>query len=247
MNALFALTKHQFRLFLREPLAVFFGLVFPSVLIVVIGFAYPQATEPNAVFDGRSLVEVYAPVAIVLGAATMSVFLLPVALGGDRERGILRRLSTTPAHPRTLVAAHLGVQGAVVVAASAVAIVVGTLIFPISLPRSPFWFALALLLGASSLLAVGLLIGSRAPTANTGQGIGLLLYFPLLFFAGVYVPIEVMPERIQTISAYTPAGAAVVALADSWSGTTPPTVSLVVMAACAAVCGVVAIRAFRWN
>jgi len=247
MTALLALTRNQFRVFLREPLAVFFGLVFPSVLIVVIGFAYPQATKPNDAFDGRSLVEVYAPVAIVLGAATMAVFLLPVALGGDRERGILRRLSTTPAHPRTLVAAHVNVQAVVVAMASAAAVVVGTLIFPISLPRSPGWFILALTLGVASLLAIGLLIGSRAPTANTGQGIGLLLYFPLLFFAGVYVPVEVMPQRIQTISNYTPAGAAVEALADSWSGTRPPTTSLVVMATYAAVCGAIAVRAFRWS
>ena len=87
MSALSALTRTQFKVFLREPLAVFFGLVFPAVLLVVIGVAYPGATDPDPTFDGRSLVEVYTPTTIVLGMATMAVFLLPVALGGDRERG----------------------------------------------------------------------------------------------------------------------------------------------------------------
>lgn len=247
MSALLALTKSQSRVFLREPLAVFFGLVFPAVLLVVIGVAYPGATAPQAVFDGKSLVEVYAPTTIVLGLATMAVFLLPVALGGDRERGILRRLSTTPAHPRTLVAAHLAVQLAVVTVATVVVVVVGIFAFPISVPEHPGWFIVSFALGASSLLTLGLLIGSMAPTASTGQGLGLLLYFPLLFFAGVYIPLEVMPDRIRTISTYSPAGAAVRALSASWTGPAPPTSSLVVMSAYTAVAGALAVRLFRWQ
>ncbi len=247
MSAVSALTKTQAKVFLREPLAVFFGLVFPAVLLVVIGIAYPRATDPEPTFDGRSLVEVYAPTTIVLGLATMAVFLLPVALGGDRERGILRRLSTTPAHPRTLVAAHLAVQLAVVTLATIAAVLVGTLAFPIPFPGSPGWFILSFVLGACSLLAVGLLIGSMAPTASSGQGIGMLLYFPLLFFAGVYVPLDVMPDGIRTISGYTPAGAAVEALSDSWTGNAPHVSSLLVMLVYVAVAGALAVRLFRWQ
>ena len=247
MSALSALTRTQFKVFLREPLAVFFGLVFPTVLLVVIGVAYPGATDPDPTFDGKSLVEVYAPTTIVLGMATMAVFLLPVALGGDRERGILRRLSTTPAHPRTLVTAHLAVQLTVVTVATAAAVVVGTLAFPIPIPENLGWFVISFVLGACSLLALGLLIGAVAPTATTGQGIGMLLYFPLLFFAGVYVPLQVMPDGIRTISGYTPAGAAAQALSDSWAGNTPHTSDLVMMLVYAAVAGGLAVRLFRWQ
>lgn len=247
MSALRALTQTQFKVFLREPLAVFFGLVFPAVLLVVIGVAYPNATDPDPAFDGRSLVEVYAPTTVVLGLATMAVFLLPVALGGDRERGIFRRLSTTPAHPRTLVAAHVAVPLVVVTLATVVAVLVATLAFPISLPERPGWFIVSFVLGACSLLALGLLIGSVAPTANTGQGIGMLLYFPLLFFAGVYIPVEVMPDGIRTISGKTPAGAAVQALSDSWIGSMPQTSSLLVMLVYAAVAGALAVDSFAGN
>ena len=247
MSAYAALTRTQFKVFLREPLAVFFGLVFPSVLLVVIGVAYPGATDPARVFDGRSLVEVYAPTTIVLGLATMAVFLLPVALGGDRERGILRRLSTTPAHPGTLVTAHLSVQLAVVSVATVAAVLVGMLAFALGVPGSLVWFIASFLLGACSLLAIGSLIGSMAPTANTGQGVGLLLYFPLLFFAGVYIPLDVMPDGIRTVSSYTPAGAAVRALSDSWIGNTPHTSDLLVMLAYTVVAGALAVRLFRWQ
>ncbi|MCZ7533849.1 MAG: ABC transporter permease [Acidimicrobiia bacterium] len=247
MSAFTALAKTQSKVFLREPLAVFFGLVFPSVLLVVIGTAFPNATNPDRVFSGRSLVEVYAPTSIVLGLATVAVFLLPVALGGDRERGILRRLSTTPVHPRVLVAAHLVVQLVVVTVASVAAVVVGMLVFDISIPESLGWFIVSFALGAVSLLALGLLIGAVAPTASSAQGIGMLLYFPLLFFAGVYIPLQVMPDGVQTVSSYTPAGAAVQALSDSWAGGVPQTSSLLVMAAYAIVAGLLAVWFFRWD
>ena len=247
MSATTALTRSQSKAFLREPLAVFFGLVFPSVLLMVIGLAYPGATDPEPAFDGRTLVDVYAVTSIVLGLTTVAIFLLPVALGGDRERGILRRLSTTPAHPRALVAAHLTVQLAVVTVATIAAVVVGMLLFGIAFPASIGWFIISFALGAVSLLAVGLLIGAVVPTANSGQGLGMMLYFPLLFFAGVYIPLEVMPDGIRTISNWTPAGAAVQALSESWIGNTPDTSSLLVMAAYAVVAAALAVRFFRWD
>ena len=40
------------------------------------------------------------------------------------------------------------------------------------------------------------LIGALVPTAQAGVGTGMLLYFPMPFFAAVYLPLEVMPEGI---------------------------------------------------
>lgn len=229
MTALLTLTRSQARIFLREPIAVAFGLVFPAVLLVVIGSAFPGATAPNAAFAGRSLVDVYAPVAVVLGLATLAIALLPATLGSDRERGILRRLSTTPAHPGTLVAAHLVVQTVVVTCAGSATVLAGWLVLDVALPGQPAWFLVSFVLVVAVLLALGLLLGAVVPTSGAGQSLGMLVYFPLLFFAGVYIPMEIMPGGIQTISGWTPAGAAVQALSDSWAGAAPSSTSLLVL------------------
>lgn len=247
MSALGTLTKTQSKVFLREPMAVFFGLVFPALLLVVIGLVFPGATDPSPAFGGRSLVDIYAPVAIALGLATVAISLLPAILGAERERGILRRFSTTPVHPRVVVTVHLLIQLIVVTIATVAAVLIGMLIFDIPLPRSPGWFVVSFLLGAAALLAIGLLIGAVVPTATSGQGVGMILYFPLLFFAGVYIPLQVMPEGVQTVSSYTPSGAAVGALSDSWAGNVPETSSLVVLAVYAVVAGGLAVWLFRWD
>ena len=143
--------------------------------------------------------------------------------------------------------AHLLVQLAVVTIATIAAVLLGMLVFDIPLPQNPGWFVISFALGAVSLLAVGLLVGAVVPTASSGQGIGMMLYFPLLFFAGVYIPLQVMPQGVQTISSYTPAGAAVRAISDSWAGGVPQTSSLLVMAAYAVVAGSLAVLLFRWD
>jgi ABC-2 type transport system permease protein len=247
MTAFAVLTRTQSKVLLREPVAVFFGLIFPALVLVVIGTVFPGATEPNPDLGGRSLAEIYAPASIALGLATAALSLLPAALGGDREKGILRRLSATPAHPRALVAAHLAVQFVLATIAAFGAILIGIAALGIPFPESPGWFLVSYVLGAISLLSLGLLIGSVVPTANSGQAFGMLLYFPLLFFAGVYIPLEVMPEAVRTASMYTPSGAAVQALSASWAGSVPATSSLLAMAGYVVLAGGLAIWRFRWE
>lgn len=247
MNAFATLTRTQAKVFLREPVVVAFGLVFPAVLLLIIGNVFPGATEVNAQLGNQSLVEVYAPATAVMALLTLGIAMLPQALGLDRERGILRRLSATPAHPRLLVAAHLVVQAVAVTLATLAAVLVGALAFALPLPQHPVWFVVAFALSTAALLAVGVLIGALVPTAQAGVGTGMLVYFPMLFFAGIYLPLEVMPEGLRTVSSWTPAGAAVDALGDAWAGTPPSVTSLLVLVISAVVAGGLATRSFRWE
>jgi ABC-2 type transport system permease protein len=56
-----------------------------------------------------------------------------------------------------------------------------------------------------------------------------------------------MPAVIQDISNYTPLGAAVQAIGDSWVGQFPPAQSLLVLVVYALVFGFLAKRFFRWE
>ena len=247
MTALTALTRTQAKVFLREPTVVAFGILFPAVLLLVIGSVFPGATEANTELGNRSLVEIYAPATAVMALLTLGIAMLPQALGLDRERGILRRLSTTPADRRLLVAAHVTVQAAGVTVATIGEVLVGMLLFGLPLPQAPLWFVLAFILATAALLAIGVLIGALVPTAQSGVGVGMLLYFPMLFFAGIYLPLEIMPEGLQTFSSWTPPGAAVSAIGDAWAGTAPTAANLLVLIATTLVAGGLATRSFRWE
>lgn len=247
MSALATLTKTEARLFARDPMSLFWGLAFPAVLLAVIGLVFPGAQDPSPDLGGARLVDLYAPVVLGFALATLGISVLPVILATSRERGVLRRLATTPVHPARMVVAQLLVHLAVAVVAGILAVAIGVAFLGVTMPGNLPGFILAFLLGAASLFGVGLLIGALAPTASSAQGIGLAVYFPLLFFAGVYFPREVMSDGLRTISDLTPSGAAVQALSETWAGSAPGVPSLLVMAAFAIVTALVAMRFFKWE
>jgi ABC-2 type transport system permease protein len=247
MAATMKLTRTESRLFARDPIALFFGLIFPVLLLVALGFLFPGFDEPAAELDGGRFIDTYSPIILALGIATLGLVTLPPILGSYRQFGILRRLKTTPVHPGRLLTAQLVVHGSVAIVSAALAVFGAALFFDVPLPQSPAWFLLSFLLAAASIFAIGLLVGALVRTSVSGQAVGMAIYFPMLFFAGVWIPRTIMGEGLRLFSDLTPLGSAVQALEDSWFGTTPSLMNLVVMAVYAVVAGAIAVRFFRWE
>lgn len=247
MTATMQLTKTESRLFLRDPAMLFFGLVFPGLLLALLGWLYPGFTEPAPELGGASYFAYYAPVTMAMGMATLGLMTLPPILGTYRQFGILRRLQTTPVHPARLLGAQVTVHLAISMIAGVVALAIAVLGFGLDMPALPVWFIITYVLGAASLLSLGVLVGSRARRTSSAQAIGMAIFFPMLLFAGVWIPRSVMPDALLTISDLTPMGALVQALGDAWSGTTPDAMGIAVIAVWTVAAGLLAIRMFRWE
>ena len=106
---------------------------------------------------------------------------------------------------------------------------------------------------ARPVLAAAALLGDRpvhrrgGAERARGQAAGAILFFPMMFFAGLWLPIAAMPAVLQHISHVTPLGAAVQALQDAVQGHLPHPLQLITLAAYALVFGLVAARLFRWE
>ena len=247
MSATMELTKVESKLFARDPIYLFFGLIFPGLILLLLGLFFPGFTDPAAELDGRSYLEAWASVALALGVATLGLVTLPPLLGTYRQFGILRRLRTTPVHPARLLSAQLIVHTVVAIVAAVIAVGVAVIGFDVTLPELPIMFVLMYLLATASMLSLGLLVGARARTTSSAQAIGMAVYFPMLFFAGVWVPRSVMSDTLLMVSDLTPLGSAVQALEDAWFGITPSMFNIAVMAVWTLVCGFIAVRTFRWE
>lgn len=249
-RVLAALTASEARLYLREPSAVFFGLFFPAVLLLALGLLMPWADEPFGETPPLSEITAitgYTPIVLALAIGTVGYTTLPPTMGTYREKGVLRRLSTTPLPPSRLLVAQLLVNLAMLLIASTLAVLGGALLLDIGMPKDVGVTLLAFVVGAAASMSVGLLIAAVAPTAGAATGGGMLVYMTSLFFAGVWFPLPLMPEVVQTISRFTPLGAASQALAAGWYEGTFPGVELLVMAVWTAVMVPLAARLFRWT
>jgi ABC-2 type transport system permease protein len=160
---------------------------------------------------------------------------------------VLRRLKTTPAGPLRVLAAQLAVTLAVAVVIGVGLLAIARGGYSVAAPRQIGGFIIAGLLAAAALMAIGLFVAAVAPNAGAARGIGAVLLYLLMFFAGLWLPIPNMPAVLQHISHATPMGAAVPALQNAALGHFPTWLQLVTMAAYAVVFGLGAARFFRWE
>jgi ABC-2 type transport system permease protein len=234
------------RLFLRERIAMLAVFALPIALVVGFG-QIPGFGTPSKSLDGQVGTEYIASVAIAIALATLCLTGVPMAVGQYRERGILRRFAATPVSPFTLLAAKLAVYAVAGIVSVAIVAGVARGAYHVPLPREPGWFVLSVLDGMAALFGLGMLVAAVAPTARASAGLGFLLFFPNMFLAGVYFPSDEMSPALQRAGNFTPLGAALHAIRDSWMGYEPRTEYLVIMAVYAVVAATGAALFFRWE
>jgi len=236
--------KMESLLFLRERSMVVFSILLPTLLLLVLG-AIPVLRTPDPLFGGARFIDSYLSSLVVITLAFLGLNKLPTTIATYREKGILRRLSTTPMNPAKLLAAQLVVSLAAATTSILLLIVVGRLVFDIDLPHNPGALILVFLLGASSLFGLGLVAAALAPTARAASGWATVLFLVVMFFGGVYLPRYLLPGFLNRIGDYLPPG--VQALQDAWLGTAPQVSHMAIMALIAVVAGTVAAKSFRWE
>lgn len=229
----------------RVPFGLIVGIGVPLLLVIIFGLV-PSANTPDESMGGLTVFGWYFPSLLALSLISLSL-VLPEHLADYRQRGILRRIGTTPVPPAWMLAAQVAVNLALAVAALVILVVAGIVGFGLDAPGHLGGFTLTLVLSVAAIFAIGLWISAIARTSGAAQGIGQLLLWPLLFFAGMLFPRPYLPAVVRDIGDWTPSGAAVQALTDSMAGTFPSAQLLLVLAGWALVFGFLAVRFFRWE
>ncbi|WP_066367098.1 ABC transporter permease [Herbidospora mongoliensis] len=232
------------KLSIRDKAALVWGVACPLVVLVILG-SIPSLREP--ITEDLTVFDVYVPVLILFNVAILAMTALPSTLAGYRENGVLRRMRTTPVGPVRVLAAQLVANFVIALVAMALFLAVAGLGFGVEPPRNPLGFAVAWLLATAALLSIGLLVTALVPSRAAATAIGTLLFFPMMFFAGLWVPIAQMPPLLQDVSAYTPLGAGMGAFQDAYLGDFPSASPLVILVVHAVVCAAIAVRWFRWE
>ena len=244
MNALWNLTWTEAKLFLREPAAVFFTLLFPLLLLLVFGAIFGNAPIADTGF-GNVDRSVPGYIAIMIGA--LSLIGVPITLATYRENGVLRRFRVTPLPTGLFLAAHGLVALVMVLVGTGLVIGAGVALFDLRLPAAPIGVGAATVLGSLSFLALGFLLGGTLPTARTAQAVGMALFFPMLFLSGAALPRMVFPDLLQQISLYVPLTHVVILLQNGWMGNGWNTLALAVLTGLLVAGTAGSIALFRWT
>lgn len=216
MHGLLKLSWTEMKLFFREPMAAFFTLVFPLMMLFLFGSIY--GNKPTPFFGGYGSVDVSVPAYTAMIIATSGLLSLTIVLAMYRESGILRRLKATPIHPQTILMAEVSVIFLMTTLGMALLIVAAKLVYSLRFDGNPFSVFLAFVLSSLSFFSIGFVLAGLMPTARSAQIVAMVLFYPMLFLSGATIPREVLPETIRHYAQILPLTHVVNLLRGLWIG-----------------------------
>ncbi|MER7741898.1 ABC transporter permease [Streptomyces sp. NPDC096538] len=248
MSAYTALVTAGYRAQARDAATLFFTFAFPLVFLVVFGLIFSgQDVEET----GRPYISYIAPGVLAWGVANAAVFGIAFTLMQWRRDDLLRLIRMTPTRLPTVLAARyvlaLGVGLAQAMVFISVSLLPGFGLelhvrWPMAVP--------VLILGITAFLGIGVIIGTYADTPEAVAAVANFLMVPMAFLSGSFLPLDMMPPWLQTLSRALPLrylNDAVAASLVGRGGWEEIAVGCGVLVAFTLVLGAVALRTFRWS
>ena len=243
--------RYQLLLFWRVPVALFFTLLLPLIMLVLFNALFGDgdvtidgSTWPIRQFYTGGLAAFTAVSATYTNLANM----LPIR----REEGVLKRWRGTPLPAWIYLAGVIG--SAVVIAAFGVLIMLGLGVVAYDLEVEAAKVpaaAVTFVVGVAAFAALGMAVAGLVPSASSASAVANATILPLAFVSNVFIPLEDPPAWLATIGDIFP----LKPFASSFQDAFNPLVdapafdwgALAVVAAWGIAGLVVALTTFRWE
>ena len=248
-----SLVWHQFRyqnkVFWRTPIAAFFTIVFPLMLLVLF-----TAIFGNDEIEGLGITtaQYFTPGLAVFAAVSATYTNLAIGTAIARDNGILKRIRGTPIPPWAYIAGR--VASSVYLAFLAMALMMaagvvfyGVLIIARTLPAALLTFVV----GVSCFAALGMLVAAISPNGDAAPAITNATLLPVAFISNIFFPIQDPPRWMEIAGNFFPLKAFAEAFRDAFDPTLTgaqfhwPQIGY--LALWGVVAGLLAIRFFRWE
>jgi ABC-2 type transport system permease protein len=216
MKSLLKMTWMEAKLFLREPMSAFFTLIFPLMYLFLYGAIAGNAPTPQ--FGGQRAIDASIPglTAMIIGITGLMATTMTMAT--YREKGILRRLRTTPVSPLVVMTAQVIVVFTMSCLGMLLLLAVGLLVYHVRFEGNAFGLLAGFCLSSLSFLSIGFTLAGILPTVRSSWVVAMVLLYPMMFLSGAFFTVTLLPAAIRTISAFMPLTYVVNLLHGLWIG-----------------------------
>lgn len=121
-----------------------------------------------------------------------------------KQRGVLRRYHTTTLKVWQYFLGNVLSTALIGLMSVATMFVVALTVFDLNMRGDYLSLLIVVVLGVVVLFGIGLAVGGWAKNENQAAPLANLLTFPMLFLSGTFFPRFLMPEWLQTMSAFLP-------------------------------------------
>lgn len=167
-----------------------------------------------------------------------------------REKGILRRIKVSPLRLRMFLAAGIAATLMLALGQAAILLLVGRLVFKVSIQGNLLSVAFLILLGATAFVALGFMVASLARTQRAAQMAGSAITMPMMMLAGVFFPLSIMPAFLVVVAKILPLyylGDALRNVMIRGAGLGTVWLDVVILSGMTAACFAISIWKFKWE
>jgi len=198
VNLTFVHAKYSLLETARVPIAVISALAFPALSLLF--FVVPQrAVAENPLWATQAVISLS-----VFAVLANSLFSFGLGIAENREKPWDPYLRTLPAPGISRVLGHLFSTGAIAIAAIIPVVVLGALF---TAAEASWWRLLlglvALAASALPFMLLGICIGYSMP-AKAAIAVVQVVMFGLAFGGGLFLPPEIFPDWLESISRFLP-------------------------------------------
>ncbi len=199
LSATLALARCELLKLARNPMFMLGTVLFPTVFFAM--FALPYVKESiGQVGVGQYFVISYSAYSLL----SVALFSFGVSVAAERGMGWTRLLRVAPTPPAAYFAAKIAAGLLIGLLAILVLVAFAFLVGGVRFDFPVLVLAiLKLLLGMVPLVLLGLFIGFAANPTSAAV-VAQLLFIPLSFMSGLFIPLSQAPQFIRELAPYSP-------------------------------------------
>jgi len=195
MRKLFRVALMEIRFLLRDKITLFFTFIFPFFLLIFFGSIWGK-------YPGYY--SALIPMLIAMVALSGGIFGVAIGLAHYRETGVFRRLSLTPLSSRSYILGSLLGRFILLMLESLALLLVMVLPLKQTIKGSIFTLLLVIIVGKIAMLSFGGFIASVVKNGDGAVAVGNVVFTPLMFLSGGFIPLNVLPAFIQKLALGSP-------------------------------------------
>ncbi|RLF64512.1 MAG: hypothetical protein DRN33_02060 [Thermoplasmata archaeon] len=178
----------------------FFG---QSNLIIAGGENFMRFNTTNIVQEKFDYIDFFVPGVIALTVMTNSIFGVIESNTKFRKNGILRKLLTTPFTRAEWIMAKMLFMLFMSFVSTFVIIIVGMAVWNLNVHFNAYMFIL-IISGSFAFAGMGMIVTRFVKDEETAPAAANVITFPMMFLAGIFFPLEMMPSFLQVIAKFMP-------------------------------------------
>ena len=148
-------------------------------------------------------IDFFVPGILAMTVMTASLFGAVSVNAELRQKGVIKKLSTTPITHTDWILSNVLYQFLLSVLSTLLILLVSYIVFDVGLQLT-FWLPVFVVLDVFAFVGIGMILTRVAKEAESATAAANAIMFPMMFLSGTFFPVEMMPGFLQTFSRILP-------------------------------------------